>query len=129
MTKKTCLSAILIAALAASSMAVSAIWLDHDGGTAGSIECHGYLYSYSATKYGADTTASARPYRVSVELSLSDGSGDFSIYYNRTPEDNHTSASVTVSAKGTDAINGVSAHHVVVADNGSFDGSTSYPKS
>ena len=42
--KKARLSAILAAALAVSSMAVSAIWLDHTSGFAGSIECHGYLY-------------------------------------------------------------------------------------
>ena len=110
--------AILTAALAVSSMAVSAIWLDHTSGSAGSIECHGYLYSYSSTKFGADTTASATPLRVSVELTLTDGSEDFSAYYNEWDKDtnsfltNRSNASVTVQG-GASASGGTARHTVV----------------
>ena len=110
--------AILAAALAVSSMTVSAIWLDHTSGSAGSIECHGYLYSYSSTKFGADTTASATPLRVSVELTLTDGSEDFSAYYNEWDKDtnsfltNRSNASVTVQG-GASASGGTARHTVV----------------
>lgn len=125
--------AIIAAALAVSSMAVSAIWLDHTSGSAGSIECHGYLYSYSSTKFGADTTASATPLRVSVNLKLNDSkkSEDFDIYYNewnsatQSFKTNHTNASVTVQGQA-DATGGT-AYHVVVARGGAtFDQATSH---
>ena len=123
--------AILAAALAVSSMAVSAIWLDHDSGTAGSIECHGYLYSYSAKSFGADTTASDIPYRVSVDLKLNDSkkSEDFDIYYNKwgssgwTTE--RTSASVTVQGQA-DATGGTAYHVVVERGGATFDQTTSH---
>lgn len=128
MTKKARLTAILAAALAVSSMAVSAIWLDHTSGSAGSIECHGYLYSYSSTKFGADTTASSTPYHVSVDLTLSDGSADFSYYCNKKGNiwvSHYTSASVAVT--GGAPASSATAHHVVVSDSGiSFDATTSH---
>ena len=132
--KKARLTAILAAALTVSSMAVSAIWLDHTSGSAGSIECHGYLYSYSSTKFGADTTASATPLRVSVELTLNDGSGDFSYYYNtwnsttKSFETNRSNASVTVQG-GASASGGTARHTVVEGGENpgaTFRGTTSH---
>ena len=123
--------AILAAALAVSSMAVSAIWLDHASGSAGSIECHGYLYSYSSTQFGADTTASDIPYRVSVDLKLNDSkkSEDFDIYYNKWGSSGwiteRTSASVTVQGQA-DASGGTAYHVVVERGGATFDQATSH---
>ena len=136
MTKKARLTAILAAALAVSSMAVSAIWLDHTSGSAGSIECHGYLYSYSDTSYGTDTTASATPYSVSTGVSVygtnrkllaSDYDRKVNQLVNGVPITNYTFATASADAGSGKAVASVQGEHSVNPVSGSdFYGTTTH---